>query len=68
MLESLQYRLKMLENIPPWRLRIKGRTLNTLSEGIGAPEPEEYEKWQIDIQNLRSEIAEEEARREIDRP
>ena len=71
MLETLQKKLQSLEAIPPWRGRI-GTSRNFISEGLGAPEPGEHDRWQSDLAKLREQIDglvnEEDARRQINRP
>lgn len=72
MIQKLERQLENLSNNPPWTVRSRRRSKLQLDEGAGAPEPREYESWQNDIILLRTKIerakAEEDARRQIDRP
>lgn len=67
MLEKMENELREIEKTPPWMKRTLGRR-NFPWEGVGAPEPGEYARWQQEIQNRKAAIAEEYAKRMINRP
>jgi len=70
MLEKLQKEYDKLIVTPPWKKQLRPNRF--LPEGLGAPEPGEYENWQTNIKNLELKmkglIEEENARRLINRP
>lgn len=70
MLERLQKEYSILSATPPWKKRLKPNRF--LPEGLGAPEPGEYEDWQTNIRNLELQIKglieEENAKQMINRP
>lgn len=69
MLIELRKQLEQIQESPPWQKRQRPMDISgSLWEGTGAPEAGEYAGWQKNIQALRRQIAEEEARQEIDRP
>lgn len=70
MLEKLREELSDCKNSPPWRRRTDGR-ITEVREGVGAPEPGEFRRWKNQIRQLQRmirKIAEEDARRQINRP
>lgn len=70
MLERLQNELLELKTNPPWRLRTDMR-ISEMWEGVGAPEPGEFQTWKNKIRALQrtiGKVAEEDARKQINRP